>query len=199
MQSTILFDLLLKENNIKDLARSGCDNIWMGAESGAQKVLDAMDKGTQIEQIRQATALLRKHHIKPCFFLQFGYPGEFMPEIKETLALVGNLKPHDIGISVSYPLPGTKFYENVKADLVQKQNWTDSDDLHLMFGSSYSPRFYKYLQRYVHYRFRTNQAFELFANKTFNRRSLLMPYYILQQRLFRQKLINAEPDAGRYL
>ena len=53
-------DLLLQENNIKDLARAGCDNIWMGAESGSQKILDAMDKGTTVKQIFEATQAIEK-------------------------------------------------------------------------------------------------------------------------------------------
>ncbi|HYE53295.1 MAG TPA: radical SAM protein, partial [Chitinophagaceae bacterium] len=69
-------DLLLQEDFIKDLARAGCDNIWMGAESGSQRILDAMDKGTTIGQIYTATRLLKQHGIKPSFFIQFGYPGE---------------------------------------------------------------------------------------------------------------------------
>ena len=68
-------DLLLQENYIRDLARAGCDNIWMGAESGSQKILDAMDKGTTVEQIHESTRLLKKHGIHPSFFIQFGYPG----------------------------------------------------------------------------------------------------------------------------
>jgi radical SAM superfamily enzyme YgiQ (UPF0313 family) len=69
-------DLLLQENYIRDLARAGCENIWMGAESGSQKILDAMDKGTTIEQIHASTKLIRKYGMKPCFFIQFGYVGK---------------------------------------------------------------------------------------------------------------------------
>jgi len=64
--------------------------------------------------------------------------------------MVLNLMPDEIGISVSYPLPGTKFYENVKDQLKQKANWTDSDELALMFQNTYSPAYYKKLHRYVH-------------------------------------------------
>src|SRR4030095_1359894 len=102
-------DLLLKEDNITHLANAGCESIWMGAESGSQKILDAMDKGTTIEQIYESTRLLKKHNIKTCFFLQFGYTGETKKEISKTVQLVRELMPDDIGISVSYPLPGTKF------------------------------------------------------------------------------------------
>jgi radical SAM superfamily enzyme YgiQ (UPF0313 family) len=109
-------DLLLQENTIKDLARAGCHNIWMGAESGSQKVLDAMDKGTTVEQIYQATTLLKKHGIHPSFFIQFGYPGETQEDIAKTIRMIKDLLPYEMGISVSYPLPGTVFYERVKTE-----------------------------------------------------------------------------------
>ena len=84
-------DLLLQENNIKDLARAGCDNIWMGAESGSQKILDAMDKGTTVKQIFEATGLLKKNDIKPSFFIQFGYPGETKADIEKTIAMINDI------------------------------------------------------------------------------------------------------------
>jgi anaerobic magnesium-protoporphyrin IX monomethyl ester cyclase len=154
-------DLLLQENYIKDLARAGCDNIWMGAESGSQKILDAMDKGTTVEQIHTATKLIRKHGMNPSFFIQFGYPGETKEDIDKTIRMITGLVPHEIGISVSYPLPGTVFYERVKADLKEKTNWTDSDELALMFKNTYEPAFYKSLHRYVHHEFRKHQGWKI--------------------------------------
>jgi radical SAM superfamily enzyme YgiQ (UPF0313 family) len=154
-------DLLLEENAIQSLAASGCKTVWIGAESGSQKVLDAMDKGITVQQIRTAIGLLHKNGIKAGFFLQFGYPGETKADIDATLHLVLNTMPDEIGISVSYPLPGTKFYENVKSQLQEKQNWTDSDDLALLYKNTYPPSFYKILHRYVHNRYRIQRGIEL--------------------------------------
>ncbi|MES1220137.1 MAG: radical SAM protein [Bacteroidota bacterium] len=151
-------DLLLQENYIADLARAGCENIWMGAESGSQKILDAMDKGTTVEQIFKATNLLKKHGIHPSFFIQFGYPGETKDDIAKTIRMINQLLPYEIGISVSYPLPGTPFYERVKADMQEKTNWTDSDELALMFRNTYQPVFYKQLHRFVHTSYRKHKA-----------------------------------------
>ncbi len=147
-------DLLLEEDNIEHLANSGCSMVWLGAESGSQKILDAMDKGTKVEQIYTATKLLQKHGIHVALFLQLGYLGETMEDIKLTLKMVDDLLPDDLGISVSYPLPGTVFYEKVKHELKTKSNWTDSDDLDLMFKNTYKKEFYKQLQRYIHKRYR---------------------------------------------
>ena len=188
-------DLLLEDENISYLAQSGCVEVWMGAESGSQKVLDAMDKGTSVEQIKIATDLLKKHGIKPCFFLQFGYSGENINDIKATLEMLSAFQPHDIGISVSYPLPGTKFYEKVKSELQNKQNWKDSDDLDMMFNGTYSGDFYKVLQRYVHYSFRTQQSQGQLKAMKLNKRTLLGPYYFLQSKRLKAKLQRIESDA----
>jgi anaerobic magnesium-protoporphyrin IX monomethyl ester cyclase len=153
-------DLLLQEDYIKDLARAGCENVWMGAESGSQKILDAMDKGTKVEQIYEATRLLKKQGVHPSFFIQFGYLGETKDDIKKTIRMINELLPYEIGISVSYPLPGTLFYEKVKADLRIKTNWTDSDELALMFRNTYQPAFYKQLHRYVHKTYRKHIAMD---------------------------------------
>jgi len=143
-------DLLLQDDQIAALAAAGCENVWIGAESGSQKILDAMDKGTSIDQIHQSTKLMKKHGIKPSFFIQFGYPGETKEDIALTIAMINQLLPFEIGISVSYPLPGTVFYERVKADLKTKSNWTDSDEMALMFTNTFPPSYYKQLHKYVH-------------------------------------------------
>ncbi len=100
---------------------------------------------------------MKKHGLKPCFFLQFGYLTETWEDIKKTLELLFSQMPHDIGVSVSYPLPGTKFFDIVKSQLNDKANWEDSDELLLMYKSTYAPKFYKKLHRFIHKRFRQKQ------------------------------------------
>jgi anaerobic magnesium-protoporphyrin IX monomethyl ester cyclase len=117
--------------------------------------------------------------VKVAFFLQFGYPGENKKDIKSTIQMVKNYKPDDIGISVSYPLPGTLFYERVKDQLDEKANWKDSDDLDLMFVGEYSSAYYKVLQRYVHHWFRWKQGLSKILNgnkKVAWRYVALLPY-----------------------
>ena len=151
-------DLLLKEDNIDALAASGLHQVWVGAESGSQKILDAMDKGTKVEEIAEATKLLKTKGIEVCFFLQFGYLGETKEDVESTMRMVEALQPHDIGISVSYPLPGTKFYEKVRSMLGEKQNWEVSDDLAMMYPATFQPAYYRRLHRLVHKRFRLQQG-----------------------------------------
>ena len=151
-------DLLDNEKIVEALATSGCENVWIGAESGSQKVLDAMDKGITIKQIREATALMKAQGIKPSFFIQFGYPGEMKDDIALTIAMINELLPFEIGISVSYPLPGTSFYEKVKNELKKKTNWTDSDEMALLFTNTFPANYYKQLHRYVHQNYHMHLA-----------------------------------------
>ncbi len=154
-------DLLLKENAIENLHKAGCKTVWVGAESGSQKILDAMDKGTTVEQIYEASRKLKQTGIRVGFFLQYGYPGETREDIDLTLKMVKDCLPDEIGVSVSYPLPGTKFYENVKAQMHDKYNWTDSQDLAMMFAGTYTPDFYRVLHKVTHKRFRIAQSVEM--------------------------------------
>jgi anaerobic magnesium-protoporphyrin IX monomethyl ester cyclase len=130
----------------------------MGAESGSQKILDAMDKGTRVEQIREATRCLKMVGIRVGFFLQFGYPGETREDIEKTIQLVRDCDPDDIGISVSYPMPGTKFYDAVHDQLGEKQNWQDSQDLAMLYQGPFPTEFYRKLHSVVHKEFRARKV-----------------------------------------
>ncbi|MFI5120537.1 MAG: B12-binding domain-containing radical SAM protein [Thermoanaerobaculia bacterium] len=141
---------LMTPSAVAALAHAGAEEVWMGVESGAQKILDAMEKGTRIEQVRSATRLLRSHGIRPAWFLQLGYPGETWEDLIATRDLLREERPDDVGVSVSYPLPGTKFYETVKAQLGPRSNWRDSDDLAMMFKGTYEGSFYKHVRDLLH-------------------------------------------------
>lgn len=141
---------LMQEGTVAALARAGCVEVWMGVESGSQKILDAMDKGTRVEQVGRAREHLRRNRIRACFFLQFGYPGETWRDIQKTIDLVRKTRPDDIGVSVSYPLPGTKFYERVGEQLGEKTNWVDSEDLSMIFKGAYTSEFYRALHDALH-------------------------------------------------
>jgi radical SAM superfamily enzyme YgiQ (UPF0313 family) len=141
---------LMTADNVRSLRRAGCTEVWMGAESGSQRILDAMDKGTRVDQIAKARENLRHEGIRACYFLQFGYPGETWLDIQNTIRLVRDTRPDEIGVSVSYPLPGTKFFDRVQAQLGEKTNWSDSGDLAMMFQGAYTNEFYRALHDALH-------------------------------------------------
>ena len=190
-------DLLIKENSFYDLKQAGCQTVWVGAESGSQKILDAMEKGTTVEQVYEATRKLHEQGIRVGLFLQFGYPGELMEDIRATMKMVKECGPDEIGVSVSYPLPGTKFYERVRSQLGAKTNWVDSQDLAMLFAGQYSPDFYRTLHKIVHRSFRLDQSRRFVDNvlrrpSTATRRQLrtmaLTPYYLTSLIFHRLKL-----------
>ncbi|MBL8130934.1 MAG: radical SAM protein [Anaerolineae bacterium] len=151
-------DLLLRGGTIPALARAGAQSVWVGAESGSQKILDAMEKGTTVQQIYDATRQLHANGVRVGFFLQFGYPGETREDIELTLRMVRDLMPDDIGISVSYPLPGTKFYESVKHELGERANWIDSEDLAMLYRGPFRTEFYRQLHTVVHKEYRSRKT-----------------------------------------
>jgi anaerobic magnesium-protoporphyrin IX monomethyl ester cyclase len=123
---------------------------WIGAESGSQKVLDAMNKGTTVGEIRLARDRLKAARIRVGFFIQLGYMGEEIADIVATRELLRAARPDEIGVSVSYPLPGTRFYELVKAQLGRKTHWHDSNDLDMMFRGTYTSDFYRAVRDLLH-------------------------------------------------
>jgi anaerobic magnesium-protoporphyrin IX monomethyl ester cyclase len=130
----------------------------VGAESGSQRILDAMEKGTRVEQIYEAARCLKAAGIEVGFFLQFGYPGETRDDIRRTFQMVRDCRPDDIGMSVSYPLPGTKFYDAVQKQLGGQQNWVDSSDLAMLYRGPFPTAFYRQLHVVLHKEFRARKA-----------------------------------------
>jgi len=141
---------LMSERMVQALRDAACREAWLGAESGSQRVLDAMNKGTTVEEIRTARARLKGAGIRVGFFIQLGYLGEELEDILATRELLAAAQPDDVGVSVSYPLPGTRFHELVKAQLGRKTHWQDSDDLAMMFQGTYSSEFYRAVRDLLH-------------------------------------------------
>lgn len=141
---------LMTGKAVAGLRRAGCVEVWLGVESGSQRILDAMDKGTRLAAVFAARERLGTAGIRACFFLQFGYPGEGWDDVMATVELVRETLPDDVGISVSYPLPGTRFHDMVKAELTGKDHWDDSRDLAMMFQGTFTTPFYRRLHRLLH-------------------------------------------------
>jgi anaerobic magnesium-protoporphyrin IX monomethyl ester cyclase len=141
---------LMRPATVAALAAAGAEEVWLGVESGSQKILDAMEKGTRVEQVRSATRTLKAHGIRACWFIQLGYLGETWEDVLMTRDLIREERPDDIGVSVAYPLPGTRFHAMVQAQLGAKQNWADTDDLAMLFHGTFGTAFYKQLRDALH-------------------------------------------------
>jgi anaerobic magnesium-protoporphyrin IX monomethyl ester cyclase len=141
---------LISERMAFALREAGCKEAWIGAESGSQKILDAMNKGTTVPEILTARARLKAAGILVGFFIQLGYIDEQLDDILATWDLLKAAQPDEIGVSVSYPLPGTKFYDLVKAQLRAKTHWQESNDLDMMFQGTYTSDFYRSIRDLLH-------------------------------------------------
>ncbi len=141
---------LISERMAMALRDAGCTEAWLGAESGSQKVLDAMNKGTTVSEILVARKRLKAVGIRVGFFIQLGYLDEQLEDILATRDLLTTAQPDEIGVSVSYPLPGTKFYDLVKSQMHGKTHWHESKDLDMMFHGTYTSEFYRAIRDLLH-------------------------------------------------
>lgn len=141
---------LITEETAAGLRRAGAKQVWLGIESGSQRILDAMDKGIEVESAGVATRLLRAQGIEVGWFLQLGYPGEEWEDILATRDLVRAEAPDEIGVSVAYPLPGTVFHARVAKELGSRNNWHDTDELAMLFQGTFDTAFYRMVRDALH-------------------------------------------------
>ncbi len=141
---------LISERMAHALGEAGCQEAWIGAESGSQRMLDAMNKGTTVTEVRTARMRLKAAGIRVGFFIQLGYLGEELADILATRELLAAARPDEIGVSVAYPLPGTKFHELVREQLGRKTRWQESNDLEMMFQGTYTSDFYRAVRNLLH-------------------------------------------------
>jgi radical SAM superfamily enzyme YgiQ (UPF0313 family) len=141
---------LMDEELVRLLKEAGCVRIAFGAESGSQKVLDAMNKGTQVGQIRRAAELCRRSGIELYYYIMLGYPGEEWADIRKTVELLKETRPDMFSSTIAYLLPGTDFYEEVKHRLLDMPDWDYTAENRLLFQREYSTRFYQWVQRWLH-------------------------------------------------
>lgn len=152
---------LISKRMASALARAGCSEVWIGAESGSQKILDAMNKGTTVSGIVRARRLLADEGVRVGFFLMLGYLGEELPDVLATRDLLSYARPDDVGVSVAYPLPGTKFHESVRRQLGRATHWRESKDLSMMFAGTYRSEFYHLVRDLLHDQVDTGMTPEL--------------------------------------
>jgi anaerobic magnesium-protoporphyrin IX monomethyl ester cyclase len=74
------------------------------------------------------------------------------------LQLVRDCDPDDVGVSVSYPLPGTPFFERVRDRILGRSNWVDSAELAMLYDGPYPTSFYRVLHARLHAEFRLRKA-----------------------------------------
>jgi radical SAM superfamily enzyme YgiQ (UPF0313 family) len=126
------------------LAEMGCFRVWIGSESGSQRVLDAMQRGVQVEQVRTAVRLAQSHGIQTGMFLMWGYDGEEISDIEATVDHVKQCRPDVFFTTVSYPIKGTPYFEKVASRLVSILPWEASTDREVRVRGRHSRDFYQH-------------------------------------------------------
>ncbi len=124
------------------LARMGCFRVWIGSESGSQRVLDAMERGVTVEQVQQAVELARQRGIETGMFLMWGYSGEELSDIEATVEHVKACRPDVFLTTVSYPIKGTPYHDEVSDRLVSLNGWANTSDRELKIQGRRSPGYY---------------------------------------------------------
>ncbi len=139
----------MNEEVIQLLKSSGCFRIWIGAESGSQKIIDLMDRRVDVMQVREMIQQTKKHGIEAGTFIMLGYPGETKEDIEETIIHLKESLPTHFTITIAYPIKGTGLYNEV--DSIQTVNlpWNQSTDRDRDFRRNYSKKYYQYAIRRV--------------------------------------------------
>jgi anaerobic magnesium-protoporphyrin IX monomethyl ester cyclase len=134
----------LHERAAELLAELGCMRVWIGSESGSQRILDAMERGVTVQQVRHAVALARGHGIQTGMFLMWGYDGEEISDIEATVEHVKACRPDIFFTTVSYPIRGTPYFEKVRERLVAIEPWSQSSDRNFAISGRHSRAFYRH-------------------------------------------------------
>ncbi len=134
----------LNEKAVELLAELGCMRVWIGSESGSQKILDAMQRGVTIEQVRHAVALAKNHGIATGMFLMWGYEGEELSDVEATIEHVKACQPDVFFTTVSYPIKGTPYFDKVGSRLVTLRPWQQTSDREISVQGRHSRTFYRH-------------------------------------------------------
>ena len=140
---------LVDRDLLRGMKESGCFRIWYGAESGSQKVLDSMAKGTTVEQVRTAARITQEVGIQAGFFILLGYPDETTADIRKTINLLKEAKPDVFGTSVAFPMKGTEFYKRVEDRVIPNENWSSRNQNKLLFKTKYPRLYYWFAVRWL--------------------------------------------------
>jgi len=139
----------MNEDVIQWLKKAGCFRIWIGAESGSQKIIDLMDRRVEVEQVRQMIRSSRKQGIETGTFIMLGYPGETQKDIMETVRHLKESNPDHFTITIAYPIKGTSLYAEVEDLQIKKLDWEKSTDRDRDFQRNYSRSYYENAVGYV--------------------------------------------------
>lgn len=142
------FECISRADRLNDevvdlLAQLGCFRVWIGSESGSQRMLDSMDRGVTVEQVQSAISACKTRNIQTGMFLMWGYEGEQIQDIEATIEHVKRSDPDVFFTTIAYPIKGTPYYQSVADSLVQLKPWAETSDREIVMTGRRPPRFYE--------------------------------------------------------
>lgn len=132
---------------VNTLAEIGCFRVWIGSESGSQRILDAMERGVTVEQVQRAVALCRSAGIQTGMFLMWGYEGEELSDIEATVEHVKRTDPDIFFTTVAYPIKGTPYFAEVAERVENAKSWGESSDREFQIRNRHSRQFYRFADK----------------------------------------------------
>jgi radical SAM superfamily enzyme YgiQ (UPF0313 family) len=142
-------DRMMKEEVLETLAEMGCYRIWIGAESGSQRVLDAMQRGVKVEQVEWATKAAQRHGIQVGMFLMWGYEGEELADIEATVEQLKRWNPDVFLTTVAYPIKNTPFFNKVADRAVMARDWSAGTDRDYAIRGRHSRTYYRHADTWL--------------------------------------------------
>ncbi|WP_390886651.1 B12-binding domain-containing radical SAM protein [Lacinutrix neustonica] len=139
----------LNDNVLKLLKEAGCYRIWIGAESGSQKIIDAMDRRVDVDVVKEAIQKTNALEIETGTFIMVGYPGEDAKDISKTVAYLKAANPTHFTITIAYPIKGTALYKDIEGKITTKPDWETSTDRDIDFSGTYAKKYYDFAVRYI--------------------------------------------------
>ncbi|GGG27350.1 hypothetical protein GCM10011344_30200 [Dokdonia pacifica] len=152
--AVIPFECITRAERLNDdilqlLKEAGCYRIWIGAESGSQKIIDAMDRRVDVNVVKEAIQKTNAMDMETGTFIMLGYPGEDLEDINTTVQYLKDANPTHFTITIAYPIKGTSLYTEIENDIITKPDWETSTDREIDFKRTYPRKFYDYAVKRV--------------------------------------------------
>jgi len=139
----------LNEDIVRTLAEIGCYRNWVGAESGSQNVLDAMNRRTKAARVEEVVHLLQRYGIEAGMFIMLGCDGEELQDLQEAVDLLKRSNPNLFLTTVAYPIKNTPYYKQVREKVIPLKSWTEGSDRDFTVAGRHSRRFYQMATRWM--------------------------------------------------
>ena len=108
---------------IKSMKKAGLVKLWIGAESGSDRILQLLNKWVTVDQTREAFRICKEEGVDTAAFFMFGLPTDTVDEMKLTFELIRETNPKPLHLAIYHPLPGTELYEKYNgADVIKYAN-----------------------------------------------------------------------------